>query len=402
MGRTSLIMVIVVSTLILFFGGNLSRVSTTAYQNYLDYYSNAVAHSIATSVANMACDEIYLTPNWRTGYSNLHIDGGSADAEVDTVGEGKLRVVVTSQYNSVRDTIVVLLGITAFSKFAYYSYIEGDIYWITGDTVWGPFHSQQRLNVSGDPVFYGKVTAKNGLFKKPRSSDPKFYGGFQAGISLKLPVDLDPLKVAAQTGGRYISKNDVSLVFNSDGTVTYQEGSGPVTTTPLSSYAPNGAIYVDNANLRIKGTLSGKVTVAATGSSGAAKGNVYLDDDIVYAHDPTAGGSGDLLGICADNDVIISQNVANNSDIRIDGSVFSRSGGLKAENYNGRPVSGTINLLGGIIQYQRGPVGTFSGSPPVIEHGFQKRYRYDDRLMVDSPPYFPTTGNYEILSWYER
>jgi hypothetical protein len=402
MGRTSLIMVIVVSTLILFFGGDLSKVSTSAYENYLDYYCKAVAHTIATSVANMACNEIYLSPNWRVGYSNLQIDGGTANATVDTVGGGKLRVVVTSQYNLVKDTIIVLWGLTAFSKFAYYSFIEGDIYWITGDTVWGPFHSQQRVNVSGDPVFYGKVTAKNGLFKKPKSSQPKFYGGFQAGVSLTLPVDFQPLKVAAQTGGRYVSKKDVSLTFNGDGSVTYQEGTGPVTTVSLSEYAGNGAIYVDNANLRIKGTLSGKVTVAATGSSGAAKGNVFLDDDVVYAHDPRNGPSEDLLGICADNDVVISENASNNSDIRIDGSVFSRSGGVKAENHNGRPVSGTIYLLGGIIQYQRGPVGTFSGSPPVIDHGFQKRYLYDDRLMVDSPPYFPTTGSYEILSWYER
>lgn len=395
-------MVMIVSTLMLFFGGNLSKVSTSAYENYVQYYTKSMAHTIAASVANMACNEIYLSPNWRAGYANLHIDGGIASAVVDTVAGGKIRVTVTSEYNNVRDTIVVLWGLTAFSKFAYYSYIEGAIYWITGDTVWGPFHSQQRLNVSGNPVFYGKVTTKNGLFRQPKSSKPKFYGGYQTGVSITLPVDFQPLKVAAQTAGRYISKKDVSLTFNADGTVTYQEGSGPVATVPLTTYAPNGAIFVDNGNLRIKGTISGRATVAATGSSGAAKGNVYLDDDIVYAHDPRSGSSDDLLGICADNDVIITENAANNSDIRIDGSIFSRSGGLKADNYNGRPVSGTIHLLGGIIQYQRGPVGTFSGSPPVIDHGFQKKYRYDNRLMVDTPPYFPTTGSYEILSWYER
>jgi hypothetical protein len=100
--------------------------------------------------------------------------------------------------------------------------------------------------------------------------------------------------------------------------------------------------------------------------------------------------------------VVITDNAANNSNVRIEAALFSLSGGLKAEHYNTRPVSGTIHLVGGITQYQRGPVGTFSGSPPVIVSGFQKNYRYDSRLMVESPPFFPTTGSYEILSWYER
>jgi hypothetical protein len=56
-------------------------------------------------------------------------------------------------------------------------------------------------------------------------------------------------------------------------------------------------------------------------------------------------------------------------------------------------------MLGGIQQYQRGPVGTFSGSS--IVSGFRKNYRYDERLMIDSPPLYPTTGSYEVLSWYE-
>jgi hypothetical protein len=46
-------------------------------------------------------------------------------------------------------------------------------------------------------------------------------------------------------------------------------------------------------------------------------------------------------------------------------------------------------------------VGTFSGTPPVLQNGFLKNYLYDDRLMFDAPPFFPTTGNYEIVSWFE-
>jgi len=90
---------------------------------------------------------------------------------------------------------------------------------------------------------------------------------------------------------------------------------------------------------------------------------------------------------------------ANNSDINIHGSLYSESYGFGAQNYDTRAVSGNINLLGGIIQNTRQAVGTFSGSS--INHGFAKRYRYDDRLMFSSPPMYPGTGSFEIVSWLE-
>lgn len=402
MGRTALLMVMGFSTAMLMMGLNLSRVSTRAYENYLGYYNRTAAHNIAISVANIYCNDIYINPNARPNVPNLSFAGGTASVATDDLSGGRVRLRISSLYNGVRDTIIVIWGQSKFSKFAYFSAIEGSIYWITGDTVWGPFHTQQRMNVSGNPVFYGKVTTKNGLFKSPSSSKPKFYGGYQSPVSIDLPANLNPLKVAAQTGGRYISGTDVEITFNADSTITVKEGSGSPQTYPIGDYAPNGTIFVENGNLRVKGTVAGKMTIGATGSSGLAKGNVYIDDDIVYKRNPQAGPSPDLLGICAQNDVIITDNAANNSNVRIEAALFSLSGGLKAQNYNTRPVSGTIHLVGGITQYQRGPVGTFSGSPPVINHGFQKNYRYDTRLMVDSPPFFPTTGSYEILSWYER
>jgi hypothetical protein len=124
---------------------------------------------------------------------------------------------------------------------------------------------------------------------------------------------------------------------------------------------------------------------------------VWLDSSLTYAANPLTGASDDLLGIVADRDVYITDN-SNNEDFTLHGTVFSRTKGLTAENYDTRD-RGTFNLLGGIQQYQRGPVGTFSGGG--IVSGFQKNYRYDERFYVDRPPHFPTTGSYEVLSWYE-
>jgi hypothetical protein len=402
MGRSSIFMVIGFNMIFMAIGFNISQISTTAYENYIGYYDRSTAHRIAASAANMACSEVSFVPNWRTGYSNVEYLGGSYDVTVSDLDSGRIQIVADATYEGTSARVRIVLGISSFSKFAYFSNIEGGIYWITGDTVWGPFHTQQKLTVAGSPVFYGKVTAKNGLTKNPSSSKPKFYGGFQKGVSIDLPANLNPLVTAAQSGGAYFNNQDLWLEFHANGKVTYRVGSATATptTVDISTFAPNGVIMANNGNMRIKGKVSGKVTISATGSSGAAKGNVYVDSSVTYVNNPMSGASNDLLGIVADNNVIITDNANNSGNVNLHATIFSRSGGLTAQNYNSRPAGGTLTVLGGIQQYQRGPVGTFSGSG-TIASGFQKNYRYDERLYVDTPPFFPTTGSYEVLSWYE-
>ncbi|MCI0564772.1 MAG: hypothetical protein MN733_40415, partial [Nitrososphaera sp.] len=167
------------------------------------------------------------------------------------------------------------------------------------------------------------------------------------------------------------------------------------------TWAPNGAIAVERGNLRLKGTITGKYTVGALQGSSSTKGKVYLDDDVKYKYDPKVyPDSTDLLGICAEQDIIITDNTPNQNDIVIQAALFSLKGGLTAQNYDSGSPRGKIDLLGGITQDERGPVGQFSGN--TILHGYSKRYRYDERLMILKPPFFPTTGSYEVLSWYEK
>ena len=73
-------------------------------------------------------------------------------------------------------------------------------------------------------------------------------------------------------------------------------------------------------------------------------------------------------------------------------------GSFYAENYDSRSV-GTLKVLGGIIQKQRGPVGTLNGSTGQQSTGFNKNYIYDTRLSTNPPPFYPTTGQFERISW---
>ena len=91
--------------------------------------------------------------------------------------------------------------------------------------------------------------------------------------------------------------------------------------------------------------------------------------------------------------------IANNNDVNIQASLYSEMEGIIAENYDTRPVSGAINLFGGIIQKKRQDVSTFDEDTGTILSGFNKIFKYDERTLVSFPRNFPSTGSYEIISW---
>jgi hypothetical protein len=401
MGRTSLIMVLGTSMILMMMGYRLSNVSTSAYENMTQYYYRTASHNLATGFANMGCQVIYKTPNARPQWTDVPLSGGKVSLWTTSLPQGRVQLTTTSIYQGWMDTVVVIWGQSKFSKFAYYSVIEGAINWASKDTIYGPFHTQDNMLVNGNPVFWGKATNRLGMTKSPASSKPQFYGGYQTGIDIPMPSDFNPLKTAAQSGGKYLNGMDMTITFNNDGTLTVKEGAGAPTRVPLSTYAPNGALMVNGGNIRIKGKFTGQLTISAQAGGVAGKGKVYLDSSVTYVHNPLNGPSDDLLGVCAEDSVVITNNTNNRTGIDIQASIFSLNKGMGAEQYASGSPRGRINLLGGVSQQQRAAVGTIDGSGNVIT-GYSKSYRYDDRLMNQSPPYFPTTGSYEILSWYER
>lgn len=402
-GKATLFVVAGFSLIFLVVEYNMGNVSTRAVKNFTEYYLENYSREIATSGANMAANKIFLDPTWTAGFSNMDFkegkNEGKLNVRVDIIDAFKntRKITSTAEYQGVKQTVEVTIVPSKFSKFAYYSKDEGsNIWWISSDTVWGPFHTQDQFKIDGNPVFYGKVTTLKGYSQKA-GSDPKFYGGYESGVDLPFSASgISDIETAANAGGKKISgKDTVYLTFASDSIKVRYTFKGTQTSYLASSFSPNGTIYIKDAKtVRLQGTVKGQYTLASN------KGDMYIDNDIVYNTDPrTNPNSTDILGIVAKNNVWITDNSANNNNINIDASIYCETGSFGAENYNKRPVSGRINLLGGIIQVERGPVGTFKGMG--ISSGFYKTYRYDERLMLSFPPMFPGTGGFEIVSWYE-
>ncbi|MHB1686349.1 MAG: hypothetical protein ACYCVH_03115 [Ignavibacteriaceae bacterium] len=406
-GKAILLVVIGFGMIFAIMGVNFGRVSTSSVKNFVQYYSNTKAHNMAVSGANMAANAMFLDPTWTAGYSNVSFDGGTLNVTVQILDSFKniRQITSTSSYNGYSSLVRVVLQPSQFSKFGYYSIYENGIWFVTGDTISGPTHTQDYLNVYGHPVFNGKVTTLKGINKYDNSSSPVLNGGYQQGVSLPIPsTSVSTLETQANTGGHTFKNQDtVYLTFANDSLQYKFSYKGAQTTVKTSVFAPNGTIFADNAVLRIQGTVKGQLTIGASSSqrNNTRKGTIYIDGNVVYNSDPrTNPSSTDLLGIVAQNNVYVTDNAANTNNVYIDASIFSQNGGFGAENYNTRPPSGTIYLVGGITQKNRSAVGTFGGDGEIAS-GFYKNYQYDNRFMIVSPPFFPNTGGFEIVSWYE-
>jgi hypothetical protein len=407
-GKATLLLIVGFSMIFLVVSRNFGDTSTRAIDNYVDYYKKAVSHNIAVSGANIAANNIFLDPTWNaSGYSNIDYQDGTISIDVQQIDPYKNIVEITADgsYEGYNSTVKIKLAPSKFSKFAYYSVSEGGTIWWTGnDTVWGPFHTQDYMRAYRHPVFYGKATTKRNLvyYTNQSTDKPYFFGGYQDGVDLPLPIDaVDNLESIADDDGLKLSGHDtVYITFDRDSLRYRYAYNEKNTVLYLPSAAPNGLIFAKDCIVRLQGTVKGQYTLGCSSNFSAGKGTIYLDDNIVFDKDPRIyPNSSDLLGICAENSVYITENTANNSHINIHGSIYCEKGGFGAENYDTRPVGGNINLLGGIIQHTRKAVGTFGSGG--IKSGFAKRYLYDERLMVASPPFFPGTGGFEIVSWYE-
>jgi hypothetical protein len=423
-GRALLFLVVGFSMIYLVLGQNFGSISNQAVTNMTNYYSTSVAHNIAESGANLAANQIFLNGFWQAGYNNIKLfnnPNSSLNVSVQVIDTFKNIKVITStaSYNGITSVVKVTLQPSHFSKFAYFSISENGVWWTNGDTVSGPFHTQDYLNSYGHPVFLGPSTSTlkgiNYYTGNKKNDSPVIVGTFSTGVNIPIPSNgISNLDSLAKIGGAVFTGMDsVYLNFKRD-SITYttirdslnKSGKkvGVVTTVktvPANTFAPNGVIFAENAMLRIKGVVKGQFTVGSSyNSTSTVKGSIYIDSSIVYNTDPRVNPSStDLLGIAAQNYVFVADNQNNSNNVYIDAAIYAQNCGFGAQDYNNGQKRGTIYLLGGITQSIRQPVGIINGG--YVTSGYNKNYTYDNRLLLSVPPSYPSTGGYEIISWYE-
>jgi hypothetical protein len=167
------------------------------------------------------------------------------------------------------------------------------------------------------------------------------------------------------------------------------------TTTPAYG-CRNGDAYV-------KGTLSGKLTIATDDY-------VYATGNITYAN-----SANDILGLVGNNGVLVwnplqgiswsngrpsgGTPLLNDTNREIDAAILSPAHTFQVQNYNAGPSRGTLTMLGSIAQRFRGPVAQTSGTSIVT--GYAKNYLYDARFSTVTPPYYlkPTSASFKVSTY---
>lgn len=371
----------------------------TSYERH----TRMVARNAATSAANIAVSELYRDLTWRAGLDTTFYNDGiftatAVDVAIDTpLAIARVRVTAIGSYNNLSDTISVVVAQPAFSYYSLFSetWPGGEVF-DTGDTLWGPIHTNAQWNVTGNPVFFGKVTSTNNSFNYSGSPNPQFYGGYDLEMpAISLPLTVPALIDSANAGGD-VYNYEVWLRFNADGTYDYgNDSTYSFGTKNLSSY--NGTIMTNSVpgdkDIHVMGTLHGQVTIYS-------ESDIRIEDDIVYSQDPRSiPGSQDILGLVAEDDVIVEENTANNSDCEIHAALMALNNSFEVENYSSGSPRGTLTVVGSVAQRDRGEIGTYSGG--VLDHGYEPAWQYDRRYLSVGPPYFPLLPRAVVLSWEE-
>jgi hypothetical protein len=282
-----------------------------------------------------------------------------------------------------------------------------NVWFWSEDHLNGPTHTNGHFNIAGDPVFEKEVRSVDDYIRffnngnninlsqatNPPYDNPNFQEGVDFGVeSTTMPRQALGLRAAAATGGISLQGN-TTVVLNNNGTMNVTNSKKKWTNRNMP-IPVNGALFVNGGTLTISGTLNGRLTAGASG-------DVIIPTNIVYADNPRVNpNSDDVMGIISESDVVISHSAPNN--LEIDGCIMGMNTSFMLDSWWVGPPKGTLVVYGGIIQDERGPVGTFNGVTRQKISGYSKNYSYDPRLLSSPPPYMPTTGDYVTLSWEEN
>ena len=281
-----------------------------------------------------------------------------------------------------------------------------DSYWVTNNILTGPFNTNTKLYIAGDPVFNGPVTQARTTIQYWNNGSPTNVangGGtttdrpqFNGGLTLGSPAVNLPTNTkgtiyngANQPDGLKLDGADLATGNKSTTIVLKANGTMDVTNvargwTNQNMLLPaNGAIFVEHGDVQVNGVLNGQLTIGCDN-------NIWVNNSIIY-HDTSPAApnpaSHDILGLVAQGSVIIPNSAPYNMEV--DGSIVAMNGSFYIENCWTCPLKGNLILFGGTMTSWSCTVfGTFTGSG-TLASGYNQLQFYDARLQNLVPLFYP-------------
>ncbi len=325
------------------------------------------------------------------------------------------------------------------ASLARYSFLQNASAWYgSGITVNGDIHSNTGIRMDG--INTAKVTSAVATYTcgtetgcSPATNRPGVWGAGPNSYLWQFPIpsvdfnaisfDFQNMKTAAQSSGLYLGpsgQRGYHLIFSSNGTFQVRRVTN---TSNYTSYTPedgclnraenissetnigtynvsNVPIFFAEDQLWVEGVVKGKISVvSARFPIDNYSMDIWVPNNLNYvAYDHTNN-----LGLIAQGDIYFGRNIPTN--FRIDGALMAQKGKIIRHGYisgcgsGSWSVKNSLTINGSLISYNKS-YWNF-GSPP--SSGFTTRnINYDADLLFMPPPYFPTSGEYEFISWAEE
>jgi hypothetical protein len=368
---------------------------------------------------------------------------GSFSLTVTPPASGSSIVTITSQgwltsHPEIKRTVKTRYGIPSLAKFAFLH--NANVWFGSGLTVHGQVLSNGGIRMDGvndSTVQSSKLTytcgSETGCSPSQTKNGVWGAGGPSSLWQFPVPavdfnsiaVDFNTMKASAVANGVYLApsgKNGYHLTFNNDGTVTIKKVTGTTvqkgwsvengcenlgqtisTETNVGTYslATKPIIFAEDF-LWVEGVVNGKATVvAARFPIDINSMNIWIKNNLTY---PAKDGTSNL-GLIAQNDIYYVYAIPSNFEV--DAALLAQKGHIIRHNYNypgcsslASAIRNQLTIYGSLISNQK---SYWNYGNPGLVSGFTTRdVTYDSHLYFGPPPYFPTQGEYEFISWEEQ
>jgi Tfp pilus assembly protein PilX len=311
------------------------------------------------------------------------------------------------------------------------------IEFVSTDNLKGPVYTEDTASICGTPTF-GRGVEDNIEFKggsstpgggctnganylgtvvppsevqpvEPPPSNTSLKAIATAKYSGKTIIELEGEKMTVKTEGKTLSK----IAFPSNGVIYVSNSS---TLGCSETYTPYGSSYGYEGcgNVYVKGKYESSLTIGAENdvivngsitppvTAGVPTTNAVLGliaNNFVRVYHPVSSGGGVVNNVNECN--ATNQNSTQDpngwgtqENIEIYAAILAVNHSFIVDNFRCGSPMGNLNVYGAVAQIFRGTVGTHSGT--TVVSGYSKNYSYDERLHVESPPYFlnPVTASW--------
>lgn len=375
----------------------------------------------------------YLDPQGaKVGTYSLEIippENGSSMVTIKSTGW-------VNQYPNVKRVIEAQYGKQSLAK---YSFLQNASSWYgTNITVNGQVHSNNGVRMDGNNL--SLVTSAKETYVcgsetgcNPSQTKPGVWGsGANTGLwQFPIPAidfasisfDFAEMKDNAIDEGLYLGQSGsrgYHMVFVNNGTVRVYRVTGTnyynaydvddgcqrryeriTSETLLGTYNISSVpIIFAEDHLWVEGVVKGRTTVAAVRFPIETNSmNIWIKNNITY----TTYSGADILGLLAQKNIYFTRDVPTN--FQIDAILMAQSGKIIRYGYLSScgsttgAVKNKLTINGSIISYNKS-YWNYGTSPTS---GFITReINYDPHVLYAPPPYFPTSGDYEFVSWKEE